>query len=31
MKKYLFAIFVAFFFSGCDDTDGIIKRANQVN
>lgn len=31
MKKYLFAIFVAFFFSGCDDTDEIIKRANQAN
>lgn len=29
MKKYLFVIFVAFFFSGCDDTDEIIKRANQ--
>lgn len=29
MKKYLFIIFVAFFFSGCDDTDEIIKRANQ--
>ena len=31
MKKYLFVIFVAFFFSGCDDTDKIIKRANQAN
>ena len=31
MKKYLFVIFVAFFFSGCDDTDEIIKRANQAN
>ena len=31
MKKYLFVIFVAFFLSGCDDTDEIIKRANQAN
>ena len=31
MKKYLFIIFVVFFFSGCDDTDEIIKRANQAN
>ena len=29
MKKYLFLIFIAFFFSGCSDTDEIVRKANQ--
>lgn len=29
MKKYLFAIFIAFFLSGCSDTDEIVRKANQ--
>ena len=29
MKKYLFPIFIAFFFSGCSDTDEIVREANQ--
>lgn len=29
MKKYLFAVLVAFFFSGCSDTDEIVRKANQ--